>query len=58
MLWVDDQINIPNNFFSALVQLKFRERRLGKDPNLEKQYSTTISDDFSEGYTVEVQKST
>ena len=30
MLWADDESTLPNNYFSALVQLKSLERRLGK----------------------------
>ena len=36
MLWADDESTLPNNYFSALVQLKSLERRLGKDPQLKK----------------------
>ena len=57
MLWADDRSSLPNNYFSALVQLKSLERRLGKDPDLKKSYSQTIRDDFSKGYIVEVDKS-
>ena len=34
MLWADEESTLPNNYFSALVQLKWLERRLGKDPQL------------------------
>ena len=44
--------------FFALFQLKSLERRLGKDPNLKKQFYTTIRDDFSKGYIVKIEKST
>ena len=54
MIWADGQINLPNNYFSALVQLKSLERRLVKYPNLKEQYSTTVRDDLSKGYIVEV----
>ena len=54
MIWADGQISLPNNYFSALVQLKSLERRLGKNPNLKEQYSTTVRDDLSKGYIVEV----
>ena len=36
MLWADDETTLQNNYFSALVQLKSLERRLGKDPQLKK----------------------
>ena len=54
MIWADGQISLPNNYFLSLVQLKSLERRLGKYPNLKEQYSTTVPDDLSEGYIVEV----
>ena len=28
MLWADDESSLPNNYFSALVQVKSLERRL------------------------------
>ena len=31
MLWAEDNIELPNNYFPALVQLKSLEKRLGKD---------------------------
>ena len=34
MLWADDQISLPKNFFIERVQLKSLEPRLGKDPIL------------------------
>ena len=57
MLWVDDQNSLLNNYFSALVQLKSLERRLGNDPKLKEEYFTTIRDNFSNGYIVKVEKS-
>ena len=54
MIWADGQISLPNNYFSALVQLKSLERRLGKYPNLKEQCSTTVRYDLSKGYIVEV----
>ena len=56
MLWADDESTLPNNYFSALVQLKSLERRLGKDPQLKESYSKTIKEDFEKGYTVQVDK--
>ena len=57
MLWAEDESNLPNNYFSALVQLKSLERRLGRDAELKERYTQTIKDDFSKGYIVEVDKS-
>ena len=34
MLWAEDNIELPNNYFSALVQLKSLEKRLTKDQTL------------------------
>ena len=56
MLWVDAESSLPNNYFSALVQLKSLERRLGKDVDLKERYSKNIQDDFSKGYIVRVDK--
>ena len=57
MLWAEDESNMPNKYFSALVQLESLERRLGKDAELKERYTQTIKDDFSKGYIVEVDKS-
>ena len=57
MLWVDEESTLPNNYFSALVQMKSLERRFGKDPQLKESYSKTINDDFEKGYIVQVDKS-
>ena len=57
MLWADDESSLPNNYFSALVQLKSLERRLEKTPELKPFYAQTIKDDFDKGYIVQVEKS-
>ena len=57
MLWAEDESNLPNNYFSAIVQLKSLERRLGKDAELKERYTQTIKEDFSKRYIVEVDKS-
>ena len=57
MLWADDESSLPNNYFSALVQLKSLERRLEKTPELKASYAQTIKDDFDMGYIVQVDKS-
>ena len=57
MLWADEESTLPNNYFSALVQLKSLERRLGKDPQLKESYSKTIREDFEKGYIVRIDKS-
>ena len=40
MLWAEDGSSLPNNYFSALVQLKSLERRFSKDPELKQHYET------------------
>ena len=57
LLWADDESSLPNNYFSALVQLKFLERRFEKTPELKASYAQTIKDDFDKGYIVQVDKS-
>ena len=57
MLWADEESTLPNNYFSALVQLKSLERRLEKSPDLKSSYAQTIKDDFDKGYIVQVNKS-
>ena len=54
MLWAEEDSSLPNNFFSALAQLKSLERRLEKDDNLKRKYAATIADDFSKGYIEQV----
>ena len=41
MLWTEADSSLPNNYFSALVQLKSLERRLDKDPELKQLYAKT-----------------
>ena len=45
MLWAKDTIELPNNYFSALVQLKSLEKRLTKDQTLREKYSSAIKED-------------
>ena len=54
MLWVEDNIELPNNYFSALVQLKSLEKRLTKDQTLREKHSLTIKEDLDMGYVVRV----
>ena len=55
MLWSSDEVKLPNNYFSALVQLKSLEKRLSKDPDLREHYAQTIQEDLSKKYVVKVQ---
>ena len=54
MLWAEDNIELPNNYFSALVQLKSLDKRLTKDQTLREKYSNTIKEDLDKGYVVKV----
>ena len=57
MLWAEDNIELPNNYFSALVHLKSLEKRLAKDQNLREKYSNTIKEYLDKGYVVRVKDS-
>ena len=50
LLWREDEVKLPNNFYSAMRQLKSLERRLQKDEALKKCYQETINTDFNAGY--------
>ena len=52
MLWAEDNIELPNKYFSALVQLKSLEKRLTKDQTLREKYSNSIKEDLDKGYVV------
>ena len=57
MLWTEADSSLPNNYFSALVQLKSLERRLDKDPEMKQHYARKIHDNFNKGYITQVDKS-
>ena len=54
MLWAEDNIELPNNYFSVLVQLKSLEKRLAKDQTLREKYSSTMKEELDKGYVVRV----
>ena len=54
MLWADDNIQLPNNYFSSLVQLKSLEKRLSRDTTLNDNYASTIREDLEKGYLITV----
>ena len=54
MLWSDDNIVLPNNYYTSVVQLKSLEKRLDKDTELKAQYTKTINDDIEKGYVIRV----
>ena len=55
MLWANDDLDLPNNYYSALVQLKSLEKRLSKDEELRSKYSKNINDDVEKGYVFRVE---
>ena len=46
MLWAEDNIELPNKNYSALVQLKSLEKWLTKDQTLREKYSNNIKKDL------------
>ena len=46
MLWVEDNIKLSINYFSALVQLKSMEKRLTKEQLLREKYPNTIKEEL------------
>ena len=54
MLWADNNIQLPNNYFSLLVQLKSLEKRLSRDTSLKENYANIIREDLEKGYLITV----
>ena len=54
MLWADDNIQLPNNYFSSLIQLKSFEKRLSRDTTLNENYANTIREDLEKVYLITV----
>ena len=50
LLWQDEEVKLPNNFYSAMGQLKSLERRLQKDDIMRKCYQETIDTGVKSGY--------
>ena len=46
MLRADDNFQLPNSYFSSLVQLKSLEKRLWRDTTLKENYAKIISEDL------------
>ena len=42
MLWTEDHMHLPDNFYASLVQFKSLEKRLEIDLNLKTQYASDI----------------
>ena len=57
MLWVEDDVVLPNNYYSSLVQLKSLEKRLAKDESLKERYAATIKKDLDKGYVIKIPSS-
>ena len=49
MLWSEPELNLPNNYSSALDQLYSLERIFRKDPNLKSLYQQPIDTDVEKG---------
>ena len=56
LLWREDEVKLPNNFYSAKGQLKSLERRQQKDDMLQKRYQKIIDTDVKAGYVRKVQQ--
>ena len=54
MLWADDNIQLSNNYFSSLVQLKSLEKQFSRDTTLNDNYASTIREDLEKGYLITV----
>ena len=50
LLWREEEVKLPINFYSAMGQLKSLELRLQKDETLKKRYQETIDTDVNAGY--------
>ena len=54
MLWADDNIHLPDNFYTSLVQFKSLEKSIEKDLNLKTQNASDIRSDVEKGDVVPV----
>ena len=52
----EEEVKLPNNFYSAMAQLKSLERSLQKDDLLRKRYQESIDTDVNAGYVRRVEK--
>ena len=53
-LWPEDKVKLPNNFYSAMGQLRSLEKRLQKNDTLRQRYKETIDTDVKAGYVCEI----
>ena len=56
LLWREDEVKLPNNFYSAMGQLKSLEWHLQKDEIFKKRYIETFDTDVNAGYVREVEQ--
>ena len=54
MLWAGKHSQLPNNYYSALAQLKSLEKPIDKDTNLRALYAKNSQEDFDKGYVIKV----
>ena len=54
MLWAHDNIQLPDNYFSSLVQLKSLKKLLSIDTTLKENYARTISEDLEKSYIIQI----
>ena len=56
LLWREEEVQLPKNFYFAMGQLKSLERRAQKDDMLRKRYQETIDTDVKAGYVRKVKQ--
>ena len=56
MLWIDSKVNLPNNSYSSLAQIRSLERLISKYPKLREKYADTITEDNRNGYVITVER--
>ena len=49
LLWLEDEVKLPNNFYSAMVQLKSLEQRLQKNKTLKRRHQENVDADVKAG---------
>ena len=54
MLSADDNFQLPNSYFSSLVQLMSLKKRLSRDTALKENYAKNISEDLEKGYVIQI----
>ena len=54
VLWAADINQLPNHYFSPLVQLKSLEKRHSRDTTLNERYANTFRQDLEKGYLITV----